>query len=203
MSDNIISEGNSLKCRRGSRGVKKNSEPNVHDITQIFSSLFTLSGQLESRPPRKPKVPVNHASFVEKNSEIHQMVVESNEWQGVSNNVKRQKKKKNKNFQQSQDNLVKSEETNQMVAESSDSKRSPKDVKRQRKKNVTNVTPNQQVLPNHISVENLETISIRTNEFSVQTKVFSLQSNENNFSQTPEFVTADFNASTNSSQGVS
>lgn len=203
MSDKIISKGNNLKCRRGNRGVKKSSEPNDSDLSAIFSSFLDLSGSFESKSLRRPKIPLNHAPFVEKNAEIHQMVVESSDWNTVSKNGKKQRKRKNKNPQQNQvqsqslqtqdvckeHNSIQHEEKNHMIAETNDSKKLPKILKRQRKKK--NV------------IQSQKTISIQTNEVSIKAQVISLQTDEDNLLETPQIVAAEFNATAISSQEVS
>lgn len=206
MSD-IVSKGNNLKCRRGNRGVRKSPVPINGDLSEIFSSFLNLTVPLESRPLRQPKTALNHASFVERNAEIHQMVVETtaNDWVAVPNDGKKQRKKKNKNILQTQEqcqnpqsqdecqehhSVQDQEKNHNMVSETSDSRKSPKNMKRQRKKKSTNFPQGQ------------KTISIQTNQVSIKTQqvVSHHQTNESNSQKNPQIISAEFNAISISSQ---
>ena len=93
MSDNPLSKDNNSKCRHGARGISKNTEPTVNDISEILSSVINLSAQPQTRPPRQPKISKNHHEFVCKNSEIHQMVTESNMFEISPKKANKLKKK--------------------------------------------------------------------------------------------------------------
>ena len=94
MSDDLP-KGNNSKCRRGARAKKKNTETTVNDVSKILASMLNLSIEQQTRPPRRPKVQKHHNDFMCKNSEIHQMVAESNVLK-ISPNTNNKLKKKEK-----------------------------------------------------------------------------------------------------------
>ncbi|XP_033211110.1 DIS3-like exonuclease 2 isoform X2 [Belonocnema kinseyi] len=95
MSDNLLSKANNSKGRRGARAIKKNSDPTVNDVSQILSSMLNLSIKPQTRPPRRPKVSKNHHEFLCKNSEIHQMVTDSNVFEISPKRLNKLKRKEN------------------------------------------------------------------------------------------------------------
>lgn len=106
MSDNLHSKANNSKGRRGARAIRKNSEPTVNDVSQILSSMLNLSIKPQTRPPRRPKISKSHHEFVCKNSEIHQMVTESNVFEISPKKLNKLKRKENICALQTQETAV-------------------------------------------------------------------------------------------------